>query len=170
MKTKLKENLTEQNDDNKLILIRKRKRFKRIYRSKKKFKKKISFKKLKINNGKKYICFNNSFSSAKDLESIEQSNSDHFSISYDIINEITINLSIEEKDINKDINFINNNYYLQNDIQRIVFQNKKLKELNNENTSLFINDEKFNFKTYNKFDKKGDYAVKIKFHIYILLL
>ena len=167
MKTKLKENLTEQKDDNKLILIRKRKRFKRMYRSKKKFKKKISFRKLKINNRKKYFSFNDSFSSEKEKENIEQNNSDHISISYDIINEITLNLSIREKDINNDINFINNIYYSENNFQGVLTEHNKLKELNNENTSLFINDEKFNFKKYNKFDKKGDYTIKLKFHIFL---
>ena len=155
MKTKLKENLTEQKDDNKLILIRKRKRFKRIYLSKKKFKKKISFKKLKINNRKKYFSFNDSYLSERDLDNIEETNNDHNSISYDIINEITLNLSIEEKEINNDINFINNNYCLEN------------KYKNNNNTALFIDDEKCEFKKYNKFYKKGDHSIKLKFYIFL---
>ena len=167
MKTKLKENLTEQKDDNKLILIRKRKRFKRIYRSKKKFKKKISFKKLKINNRKKYFSFNDSYSSENDIENLEETSSDHNPISYDMTNEITLNLSIDEKDINKDINFINNNYYLENNLQGILIKNNKLKELNNDNTALFIDDEKCEFKKYNKFDKKGDHTIKLKFYIFL---
>ena len=167
MKTKLKENLTEQKDDNKLIPIRKRKRFKRIYRSKKKFKKKISFKKLKINNRKKYFSFNDSYSSENDIENLEETSSDHNPISYDMTNEITLNLSIDEKDINNDINFINNNYYLENNLQGILIKNNKLKELNNDNTALFIDDEKCEFKKYNKFDKKGDHTIKLKFYIFL---
>ena len=166
MKTKLKENLTEQKDDNKIILIRKRKRLKRIYRSKKKFKKKISFKKLKIKNRKKYFSFNDSYSSEKE-ENIEESDSDQNPISYDITNEITLNLSIQEKDINNDINFINNNYFLENNFQGILINQNKLKELNNENTALFIDDEKCEFKKYNKFGKKGDHTIKLKFYIFL---
>ena len=167
MKTKLKENLTEQKDDNKLILIRKRKRFKRIYRSKKKFKKKITFKKLKINNRKKYFSFNDSYLSEKNINNIEESNSDDNSISCDITNEIILNLSIKEKDINNDINFINNNYYLEKNHKEILIKHNKLKELNNDNTALFIDDEKCDFKKYNKFDKKGDHTIKLKFYIFL---
>jgi len=70
-------------------------------------------------------------------------------------NEIIISLKIEENDINKNINFINNIYYNSN----IEVKNKKIE--------LFINNKEYKFQKYFKPNKIGIYQIKLKFNFVI---
>ena len=66
-------------------------------------------------------------------------------------NNILIKLKIEDMDINKEIYFLNNN-------------NIYLKELNESNTELFINESKKNYEKFFKPEKEGIYIIKLKFN------
>ena len=70
-------------------------------------------------------------------------------------NEIDIFINIEDKDINKEIYFLDNNDNIHNN----------LKELTELNTELYINDIKQQFKKYFIPDKEDIYRIKIKFNI-----
>ena len=70
---------------------------------------------------------------------------------YSIMNEINILINIEKEDINKEIYFLNDTV---NDI----------KELNDKNTELYINDMKEKYKTYIKTEKIGINKVTLKFN------
>ena len=69
-------------------------------------------------------------------------------------NEIDIFINIEDKDINKEIYFLDNNDNIHNN----------LKELNELNTELYINDIKQQYKKYFIPDKVDIYRIKIIFH------
>ena len=58
----------------------------------------------------------------------------------EVKNEIIIILEIKEKDIEKEIYFLDNTYYI--DEKGLKNENKNLKELNDSNCSIFINDIK----------------------------
>ena len=93
---------------------------------------------------------NFSDSSSKDKNDNNEYNDDMTTISNftsnDINNEVIINLRINQKDINKNIYFLNNPYYNNND--GILQPNNELKELNKINILMFVNDEKYKFKKY----------------------
>ena len=80
----------------------------------------------------------------------------------EIKNKIIIKLKIEENDINKDI------YFLNNPIIEINGENKNclgLKELNELNTNIYINNKKYKYKKSHKFKKKGEYIIEIDLNI-----
>ena len=64
---------------------------------------------------------------------------------------ILITLNIKKEDINEEIYFLNEN-------------KNYLKELNESNTELFINEIKYKYKKYFKPEKEGIYEIKLKFH------
>jgi len=66
-------------------------------------------------------------------------------------NNILITLKIDNKDINKKIYFLNNS-------------NDNLKELNESNTELFINDTQIKYENFFKPEKEGNYVIKLKFN------
>jgi len=75
-------------------------------------------------------------------------------------NEINLTIKIEKEDINKNV------YYLDN--TNLFFEDKynHLKELNELNTELFINNVKYKYKKkYFKPEEVGSYEIKIKFNI-----
>ena len=171
METKIK---TDSNEDKnkKNFITRKRKRFKRIVPSKRKFKKKIfspyiykNLKKLKYKNCNDIIDLKEYFSSevnkingsADNSENINENNS----IIFDIKNEISIHLIINENDINNNIYFLDNPYYNSDDDEN------GLRELNKSNTALVINDNQYNYKKYYKYKEKGEFIIKIKFNIFL---
>jgi len=81
-------------------------------------------------------------------------------------NEIKITVQINKNDINKDIYFLDNtNNFIDN--KNMKHYHDKLKELNELNTELFINDKKYKYKKYFNPDKIGIYIIKLKFNIYI---
>jgi len=70
------------------------------------------------------------------------------------INEVNLKVKIEKEDINKDIYFLDNTEHHDN-----------LKELNELNTEIFINNIKYKYKKSFKPEKEGLYEIKIKFNI-----
>jgi len=72
------------------------------------------------------------------------------------INEIKLKIEIEKEDINKDIYFLDNTENHDN-----------LKELNELNTEIFINNKKYKYTKCFKPEKEGLYEIKIKFNINI---
>ena len=86
-------------------------------------------------------------------------------IIYETPNQILIMLKVDKKDISKEINFLDNEYYLENYIRKdFNDHNKEIKELNKEKVELYINGE--NQKIFKKCfmpDKEGEYKIKIIF-------
>ena len=78
-------------------------------------------------------------------------------------NEINLIIKVNEDEINKDIYILNYPYYKNHD--NIKYKYEGLKELNELNTTIFINDELYEYKKYKKFEEKGEYKIKIKFKI-----
>jgi len=83
-----------------------------------------------------------------------------------IKNELEIKLKIEEKDINKQIYFLDNTDYIETK-SKIKHYHENLKELNESNVDLYINDYKYKYKKYFIPDKEGIYKIKLIFKIYI---
>ena len=79
-------------------------------------------------------------------------------------NEIKLSVKINKDDINKDIYFLDNTHDTYNDIEHY---HDNLKELNESNTELYINDIKYKYKKYFKPDKEGIYIIKLKINTYI---
>ena len=69
-------------------------------------------------------------------------------------NEIKIKIEIKEKDINKEIYFLDNEYEENNIIKS---GHNNIKELNERNTELYINNNKYNYKKYIKPKEIGEY-------------
>ena len=76
-------------------------------------------------------------------------------------NEIFLKLEITNKDINKKIYFLDNSNFIDKKTGQKHFHDN-LKELNESNTKLFINNIKYKFKKYFKPQKEGIYMIKIK--------
>jgi len=81
-----------------------------------------------------------------------------------IDNEIEITLDINKSDINKKIYFLDNTDYID-DKTRIKFFHDNLKELNENNTELYINNIKCKFQKYFIPEKEGNYKIKLIFKI-----
>ena len=79
-------------------------------------------------------------------------------------NEIKITVKINKKEINKDIYFLDNTNGIYN---KIKHYHDNLKELNESNTELYINDKIYKYKKYFNPDKEGIYLIKLKFNISI---
>ena len=79
-------------------------------------------------------------------------------------NQIIIIIKVNKKDISKEIYFLENEYYLQNQ-KRLKFDdyNKEIKELNEEKVELYINDQNTKFNKYFIPNKEGEYVIKIIF-------
>ena len=71
-----------------------------------------------------------------------------------MFNEIYILINIDKEDISKEIYFLNKS-------------DKCLKELNHENSELYINKKKKPFEKYFIPEKEGEYEINIKFNIYL---
>ena len=74
-------------------------------------------------------------------------------------NEIKLIINIDKEDVNKDIYFLDNTKYKEL-LTGIKHYHDNLKELNESNTELYINDKKYNYKKYFKPDKEGIYMIK----------
>jgi len=75
-------------------------------------------------------------------------------------------IEIDQYDINKDIYFLDNsNGYI--DDKGIEHYHDNLKELNESNTELYINNKKVKYKKYFKPKKEGIYEIILKFYISI---
>ena len=81
-------------------------------------------------------------------------------------NEIRIELKIiDQNDINNDVYFLDNSGY--KDDKGIKHYHENLKELNESNTELYINNKKVEYKKYFKPENKGIYEIILKFDISI---
>ena len=82
---------------------------------------------------------------------------------YGKLNEIKLKIKIEEKDINNKIYFLDNtkgNYWINGKIEE--HHHDDLKELNELNTEIFINKQKFKYEKYFEPKKIGIYHIIIK--------
>ena len=77
------------------------------------------------------------------------------------LNEINMIINISEIDINKEIYFLDN-IDDENDEIKIKPEHNKLKEMNELNTFIYINNKKYKFQKCFKFKKPGEYNIKIK--------
>ena len=84
----------------------------------------------------------------------------------DVNNEIEIEIKIDKSDINKKIYFIDNTDYIEYK-SNIKHYHDNLKELNELNTELYINNNKYKYEKYFRPDKIGIYKIKLKFKINI---
>ena len=83
-------------------------------------------------------------------------------------NEIKLNVKIEKVDINKEVYFLDNtSNYLEKDNNNNKEAHQNLTELNQNNTYLFINQERKQFKKYFKPTKEGNYEIILKFKNYL---
>ena len=80
------------------------------------------------------------------------------------INEINILINAEKEDINKEIYFLNGESEEKQDSKYI---NENIKQLNDMNTELYINNKKENYKKFFKPEREGEYNINIKFNIYL---
>ena len=80
-------------------------------------------------------------------------------------NEINILVNINESDVRNKIYFLDN--YEYKDSEGLLHYHDNLKELNNLNTELYINDKKKEFKKFFEPERKGKYNIKLKFNIYL---
>ena len=83
-------------------------------------------------------------------------------------NVINMTLRINLDDINKDIYFLDNTddeYYI--DDKLVEHHHDNLKELNEKNTELYINNIRFKYSKYFKPKEEGIYEIKLKFNINI---
>ena len=79
------------------------------------------------------------------------------------MNKIILTVKIEEKDINKNIYFLNNIGTRPNN--KILKIKDELYELNDKNIEIFINNEKFKYQKYFNPKKIGIYIIKLKLNI-----
>jgi surface protein len=71
-------------------------------------------------------------------------------------------IDIKENDINKDIYFLDNTDYEDENGNKHFHDS--IKEFNELNTKLYINNKKYRFQKYFRFAEKGEYYIKIKFY------
>ena len=81
-------------------------------------------------------------------------------------NEIRIIINISKEDINKDVYFLDNTDGFE-DNKGNKHYHDNLKELNETNTELYINDKKVNYQKYYRFEKEGLYSIILKFDIFL---
>jgi len=77
-------------------------------------------------------------------------------------NYIIITLKIKKEDINQKIYFLDNTDYIDKETKIKIFHNN-LKELNEKNTQLYINNDFHKFKKYFRPKTEGTYKIKIIF-------
>ena len=73
-------------------------------------------------------------------------------------------IKINNEDINKDIYFLDNTDGFE-DNEGIKHYHDNLKELNESNTELYINNKKYRYKTYFLPEKEGIYDIQINIKI-----
>ena len=87
-------------------------------------------------------------------------------IKKEIENEIDIKLKINKNDINKEIYFLDNIDII--DINGNIHPHNNLKELNEINSKIYINDKEEKYKKYFIPEKEGEYNIKLKFNINLI--
>ena len=81
-------------------------------------------------------------------------------------NEIIIHIKVDKNDINKEIYFLDNTNFKDYETN-IKYYHDFLKELNKDNTELYINGDKKEYKKYFIPEKEGIYTILLKFNISI---
>ena len=76
-------------------------------------------------------------------------------------------IKIKENEVNQNIYFLGKNFRHKEFGDDEIYNYEVLKELNELNTELYINDQKYKYNTCFKFPKKGNYHIKLKFNIQI---
>lgn len=98
-------------------------------------------------------------------ESNKDKKSEQNSKNTDNKNEILIKLKVEQIDVNKEIYFLDNtNESLEKNKNKV---HTFLPELNQNNTEIFINNEKKRFDKFFKPTKEGNYEILVKFKAYL---
>ena len=88
---------------------------------------------------------------------------DKFIEKYKKINEINLVINIKKDEINKKIYFLDNNNYNKNNL--FSSHHNHLKELNEFNTELYINNKKYIYQKFFIPKKEGDHNIKLIFYI-----
>ena len=78
-------------------------------------------------------------------------------------NKIKMIIEIKDEDLNKDIYFLNNTNY--EDENRNKNNHDSLQEFNESNVKLYINHKKYRYQKFFRFATKGEYKIKIKFYM-----
>ena len=102
----------------------------------------------------------------KNFEAINKKKDEIRNVNNGKKNEIIVKLKIEKEDINKDIYILNNLNYANSD--GIIHEVDELKEINKENTLLFVDNKEVEYEKYIKFDKIGTHEIKIKLKINLI--
>ena len=76
-------------------------------------------------------------------------------------NKITLKIKVDKNDIDKEIYFLDNTDIFDENL--VKHFHDFLKEIDESNVELYINDEKQKFKKSHIFDKKGEYSIKLIF-------
>ena len=76
-------------------------------------------------------------------------------------NEINIIININENDLNKEVYFLDDIDKWDDEI-KIKPEHNKLTEMNVSNTELYINNKKYKFQKFFKFQRPGEYHIKIR--------
>ena len=81
-------------------------------------------------------------------------------------NRVYLLIKVDEKDVNKEVFYLSNNKFKSDENENSIYNNDNLKDLNDSNTQLYINEEKQeNFKRYFIPKKKDLYEILLKFNI-----
>ena len=78
------------------------------------------------------------------------------------MNEIIITIKIDKDDVDKKIYFLNYPYYINDD--GISRPSDDITELNKDNTIIYINNNKYEYKKYINFSEKGIYIIKLLYN------
>ena len=77
-------------------------------------------------------------------------------------NSISITISIDKNDVNNEIYFLDNYYYDNNGYK---CTHDHLKELNEDNTELYINSKRYKYEKYFIPVEEGEYIIELRFNI-----
>ena len=77
---------------------------------------------------------------------------------------ISIKINIDKNEVNKEIYFLDN-YYYDEDEEDDKYTHDHLKELNEDNTELYINGNKRKYEKYFIPEKVGEYIIELRFNI-----
>ena len=78
-------------------------------------------------------------------------------------NEIIISIQIRDEDVNQRIYFLDNTNFFDEETNRYV-SHEQLKELNNNNIKIYIEEKPYQYSKYFVPEKKGMYTIKIEFN------
>ena len=82
-------------------------------------------------------------------------------------NAINLVLDIKSYDVNQEIYFLYNNTYFGIEENKVINNNYNLKQLNDSNAELYINENKYNYNNYFVPEKEGFYNIRLVFKLII---